>query len=593
MHTSLRAALVAVALLPIASVLSPANAAVPPGAELVKVNEVESSGGTPGDWIELHNTGTATIDLSGFRLKDSAKSSNYTIPSGTTIAAGAYRVFDESVFGFGLGASDQARLFAPDGTSLVDSTSWSSHASVTWGRCPNGTGAFATTLASTKGAANSCSTPVNVKINEVESNGGTPGDWVEIINNGSTTADLSGYVFKDDANSWTLPSGSTVVAGGYRVIEEAQFGFGLGAPESAKLYQPGGSILVDSTSWSAHAATTLGRCPNGTGAFEATAAATKAAANSCSAPLQTQAWPGSSSASTVDPANALGTNMSGLAYEGSGSSAVLWAAKNGVGTLHRLTFNGTNWAPSTGWTSGKVLHYPSGTGDVDAEGVTFANGSASGVYVAAERDNGNSSVSRNSILSFDVSGSGSSLNATREWNLTSLIPATSANTGFEAVSFIPNAALVAKGFVDATTGAVYDPASYADHAGGLFFAGVEQTGDIHAFALNHTTGTATKVATIDSPFIGVMDLSFDTQTGKLWAACDDNCTGRSAVLDVNASGAFAAEVINERPTGMANLNNEGFTLAPAADCVAGSKPVFWSDDSNTGGFAIRKGSITC
>ena len=44
---------------------------------------------------------------------------------------------------------------------------------------------------------------------------------------------------------------------------------------------------------------------------------------------------------------------------------------------------------------------------------------------------------------------------------------------------------------------------------------------------------------------------------------------------------------------MANLNNEGFTLAAADECVAGSKPVYWADDSNTSGHAIRKGTITC
>ena len=33
---------------------------------------------------------------------------------------------------------------------------------------------------------------------------------------------------------------------------------------------------------------------------------------------------------------------------------------------------------------------------------------------------------------------------------------------------------------------------------------------------------------------------------------------------------------------MANLNNEGFAIAPRAECVNGLKPVFYTDDSNTG-----------
>lgn len=34
-------------------------------------------------------------------------------------------------------------------------------------------------------------------------------------------------------------------------------------------------------------------------------------------------------------------------------------------------------------------------------------------------------------------------------------------------------------------------------------------------------------------------------------------------------------------------------MAGAGECVSGSKPVYWSDDSNDGNHALRKGSITC
>jgi Bacterial Ig-like domain (group 3) len=49
----------------------------------------------------------------------------------------------------------------------------------------------------------------------------------------------------------------------------------------------------------------------------------------------------------------------------------------------------------------------------------------------------------------------------------------------------------------------------------------------------------------------------------------------------------------ERPSGMANLNNEGFTTTPRSECVAGVKPVFWTDDAATGGNAIRTGTLNC
>jgi hypothetical protein len=44
---------------------------------------------------------------------------------------------------------------------------------------------------------------------------------------------------------------------------------------------------------------------------------------------------------------------------------------------------------------------------------------------------------------------------------------------------------------------------------------------------------------------------------------------------------------------MANLNNEGFAIAPQAECVNGLKPTFYADDSNTAGHALRAGKIAC
>jgi hypothetical protein len=79
----------------------------------------------------------------------------FTIAFGTTMAAGAFLALDVDPV-FGLGSADSARLYLPDGTTLVDTNSWTTHAATTYGRCPDGTGAFVTTHASTKGAANDC-----------------------------------------------------------------------------------------------------------------------------------------------------------------------------------------------------------------------------------------------------------------------------------------------------------------------------------------------------------------------------------------------------------------------------------------------------
>jgi hypothetical protein len=456
----------------------------------------------------------------------------------------------------------------------------------------------------------SVTAPAGIKINEVESNGGTPGDWVELYNPTAASVDVSGWIVKDDDDThiYKIPAGTTIAAGGYLVTEEAGFGFGLGAPDAARLFSPF-NVLVDSYSWTTHATTTYGRCPNGTGAFTTTVASTKGAANSCTGSgagtgTTAAAWPGGAGIATIDGMSVFGGNLSGLAYEpASGPTpAVIWGARNGPGSLFRLVFNGTIWTPDStnGWAAGKALHYPNGQGEPDAEGVTFAaGGSAGGMYVSAERDNSNNAVSRNSVLRYDASAGGTSLIATNEWNLTADLPVTGANLGAEAVTWLPDTFLVARGFFDETAGHAYNPLEYANHGSGLFFVGLEGTGGVYVYALDQTGSAFKRIATIATGFPSVMDLAFDRELGNLWGVCDDGCNGQSAILEIDASassatkGRFHVTHLFDRPTGMPNYNNEGFTVAPQSECVNGVKPAYWADDAEDNGHAIRKGSVTC
>ncbi|ABW13664.1 conserved hypothetical protein [Parafrankia sp. EAN1pec] len=107
-----------------------------------------------------------------------------------------------------------------------------------------------------------------------------------------------------------------------------------------RLYQPGGTTLVDSYTWTSHATTTYGRCPDGSGAFTTTSASTRGTANSCSGGGTAAAWPGGTAVTVADAANAFGTNLSGLSFQ---SASVLWAVKNGPGTLYRLVPSGVTW----------------------------------------------------------------------------------------------------------------------------------------------------------------------------------------------------------------------------------------------------------
>ncbi len=312
------------------------------------------------------------------------------------------------------------------------------------------------------------------------------------------------------------------------------------------------------------------------------------------------AWPGGTGVQTADGSNVFGGNLSGLAYEGTSTPApgVIWAVRNNPGSLFRLVWNGTIWTPDTNgsWGSGKTLRYPGGSGSPDAEGVTFALSSSGGVYVASERNNDVSGTSRNSILRFDATSSGSTLTATHEWNLTADLPAVGANLGIEAIAWIPDSFLVSRGFADQSRGpgTAYDPAAYPNHGTGLFFVGVEANGVVYAYALDHARGGFTRLATIVTGLAGVMDLHFDRELNDLWAACDDTCNGRSAVLRIGVgTGTFAVAQFFDRPGSMPNLNNEGITFAPLAECVANVRSAFWADDGETGGHAVRQGTVTC
>lgn len=219
--------------------------------------------------------------------------------------------------------------------------------------------------------------------------------------------------------------------------------------------------------------------------------------------------------------------------------------------------------------------------------------------MATERDNDVSAVSRLSVLRFDSTQAGSELAALQDWNLTADLPTVGSNLGLEAITFVPDAFLVARSFFDEAAGHTYNPLEYPNHGTGLFLVGIEATGAIYAYALDHVSGGFVRIASFASGTPGVMDLQFDREVGYLWAQCDNTCGNLAGVLAIDANAAsptFGRFVLRRqfaRPTGMPNLNNEGIAFAPESECVAGFKPFFWADDSQTDGHALRGSSIPC
>lgn len=135
-------------------------------AKTVVINEVYPHGVDPltdPDWAELKNVSDATVDLSGYRVRDDKTS--FTLPAGTRLAPGEYLIIlcDDTPDGggaglhapFKLGGGDEFYLLQSDG-SRVDSVLWTADQVPTgksYGRLPDGSGSFSA-LNPTRGARN-------------------------------------------------------------------------------------------------------------------------------------------------------------------------------------------------------------------------------------------------------------------------------------------------------------------------------------------------------------------------------------------------------------------------------------------------------
>jgi hypothetical protein len=129
--------------------------------------------------------------------------------------------------------------------------------------------------------ASAGSASADVVMNEVESDGAS--DYVELFNTGAEPVDIGGYQIDDDndGNRFAIAKGTILPAGGYYVADPTS-AVAFGAPDAARLFAPADPFNpVDSHSWTSHAATTYGRCPNGTGVFVETVSPTPGAANDC------------------------------------------------------------------------------------------------------------------------------------------------------------------------------------------------------------------------------------------------------------------------------------------------------------------------
>ena len=334
------------------------------------------------------------------------------------------------------------------------------------------------------------------------------------------------------------------------------------------------------------------RIPDGTGAFTDVANSTKGTGNVMTEPDKPSysnaiAWPGSDKVITYDDGISMfQSDSSGLDFY----NGKLYCINNKKGTFWVLDVNKDGTMDySEGFTkAGKNLAFMADAANPeesnpDAEGITVDD--AGNAYAAVERDNNNKNVNCNVILKFNPWENSPTVVASSEWDITRLLPDVPANSGIEAVEWVPDNELEGK-LYDTNKNGLYRASDYPDSEAGVFFVALEANGHVYAFILNKD-GNAEVISEIDPGIGGAMALDYDSYEGILWVGADDGYGNISAQIVFNGTDKPAVTLVNPPAEMDVTRNNEGFAIAGPEYTVNGLRPVFhFMDGTDTGVLTI-------
>ncbi|MEM6343573.1 MAG: lamin tail domain-containing protein [Bacteroidota bacterium] len=233
------------------------------------INEIQYNYDAPlgsleaGDWLELHNPNTTSLDLSDWQIQD--QQNVFLLPAGANIPANGYAILasDPTAFamahptanlvfgplGFNLNNGGEQLILSSDQGCLVDALQYSDQSP--WPQEADGSGEslaladpntdnadplawFAShnlggtpQMANTSGLCDSAALNYLV-INEINYHSPAaldPGDWVEIYNPYPYDIDLSGWEFHNDDHFFKIPAFTIISAQSYLVLAENLFAF--------------------------------------------------------------------------------------------------------------------------------------------------------------------------------------------------------------------------------------------------------------------------------------------------------------------------------------------------------------------------------
>ena len=286
------------------------------------------------EFIELQNIGGATVDLSGVTLTE-GPSVPLTLADGTTLDPGQFGLLVSDVAAFAVAypnvdpalilgtfegglsnSGEDITLVAADGSEIAD---FEYSDSDPFPIATDGAGASlelispATTpaeqlgkfyayqssfaIGGTPGAA--AAIAPSVVINEVFAHSDAPNvDFIELRNNGSSSVNVGGWYLSDSAdalNSFQIPAGTVISAGGYLVFDEIDFNSASSGANAFALSSEGDEVWLtsgtgDSTRFidaldfgATFNSQSIGRSADGTGRLLPSASRTPGTENSAAA----------------------------------------------------------------------------------------------------------------------------------------------------------------------------------------------------------------------------------------------------------------------------------------------------------------------
>jgi Lamin Tail Domain len=210
------------------------------------------------DWVELQNRGSSSVNITGYRMYDDAGASSpttYVFPAGSIMDAGEIRVLCRfaagvgGTFTYGIGGNDQITLANSSGSVLSTTGTLTGQGTTTVTIQLTNDGLSYLYAPATPGAPNAFAR-IDVVVNEVADKGalntcgGTAAtggsDYIELLNNSPTPADISGWKLQDDTpNTFVIPNGTIVAPNGFLLYCQnavGSFTFGIGGTDTISLF---------------------------------------------------------------------------------------------------------------------------------------------------------------------------------------------------------------------------------------------------------------------------------------------------------------------------------------------------------------------